>query len=1136
MKKLFFSAIALASLFLAASCQQENLEPVNASNTVTYTVQVPDVVATKALGDDVTPVNELVYEVYRTEGERVTTFTNVDNLLYHRTAPVNNGVATITLELVNDQNFTVLFWAQTKVLEDQTPIYNVDDLTNVTVSRNAVANNVNAAAFVGRDFIINCVSDSDCKVTLTRPVSQLNIATTQESLKKFNDVVVLEGSSVVVKGLSQDYNVATLTPGELNDNEYTYTETVVPTDVLKVGETDYVYVGMNYVGFAPQLGATLTVSYVINTTEGNIDNIIENVPVKPNYRTNIIGNLITSTSDYVVELDKTWAGEFISADSADEFVSALNTARSGDIVYVAEGEYNLPVSLFDQANEGTFTIAGQGENTVMKGAVSANGGNPANYANGKHLVLKDLTYVTANNGYNGGFGHAASVTFINCEIVGQFYAHSSAPHYFYDCTIDPLTGYLYTYSSDCVFEGCTFAASEGRALQIYEDGSVGENTVTIKDCNFVAAKQAQTRDKKPVTGIDINSNGAIFNVVVENCTTTGFPTGLNSGSDLYNIKDGGLAYTNLTVDGVVVNRAGGYTQHATYSNIWVKDNNYYVFDKAGLADLNAYFAANSMNNVLWSREYHIAADIDASGYTWNSVYVVVGNNANNGLVIDGNGHTISNLTLNGSMFTGTPNGGNDGTTPGYVKNITVDNATVTGDHWTAVFWGNSYGELVYENVTVKNTSVTGNCNTAIFLGGTVYEDTKGVDNILFKNCKVENCSVVANGKDGQDPTGASVFCGRAYGKTRLTFEGNVVDDATTVVNKNGLVGGMYGYTMWYGSGFVSTGAANEIADWTGVELAAVVGDKVCNTLVEAASAAKAGDTIKVLNDTSFSGDLELPAGVILDGNGKQINGRVYAGGDLTVVGHTKVTYFMPARNNATLTIGDGACLEVTGGDRATFGYGDVINVTGTLENAKETAKENIQPSLIIPGFSITGAGNSATFNITNAYVKIGNTTSKNSVANGVFTLNITNSIAEFTNQFTFAEPTSGKNPTFNVNVTNSVLTTVAKLCIAAPNTTFNVDNSTITLGTYFRNSGVFNLVNGSALTGKTIQFGENGGNNGAITVDNSSLTVIGGTGHPFDGQGIGSITLQNGAYANVDYYKDMTINVDATSTFTGTEL
>jgi hypothetical protein len=212
------------------------------------------------------------------------------------------------------------------------------------------------------------------------------------------------------------------------------------------------------------------------------------------------------------------------------------------------------------------------------------------------------------------------------------------------------------------------------------------------------------------------------------------------------------------------------------------------------------------------------------------------------------------------MFTGTPNGGNDGTTPGYVKDITIDNATVTGDHWTAVFWGNSYGELVYENVTVKNTSVTGNCNTSIFLGGTIIEGAGCIDNILFKNCKVENCSVVANGKDGQDPTGASVFCGRTYGKTSLTFDGCNVDSATKVENKNGLVGGMYGYTTWYGTGFVSTGASDEIVDWTGVELAAVVGDNVYTSLVEAASAAKAGDTITILEKVDLPAlEFRLPA-------------------------------------------------------------------------------------------------------------------------------------------------------------------------------------------------------------------------------------------------------------------------------------
>ena len=65
MKKFLFFASALAGLFLAASCQQESLEPVG-GNTVTYTVQVPDALATKALGDDVTNVNVVHYEVYRT--------------------------------------------------------------------------------------------------------------------------------------------------------------------------------------------------------------------------------------------------------------------------------------------------------------------------------------------------------------------------------------------------------------------------------------------------------------------------------------------------------------------------------------------------------------------------------------------------------------------------------------------------------------------------------------------------------------------------------------------------------------------------------------------------------------------------------------------------------------------------------------------------------------------------------------------------------------------------------------------------------------------------------------------------------------------------------------------------------------
>ena len=284
-------------------------------------------------------------------------------------------------------------------------------------------------------------------------------------------------------------------------------------------------------------------------------------------------------------------------------------------------------------------------------------------------------------------------------------------------------------------------------------------------------------------------------------------------------------------------------------------------------------------------------------------------------------------------------------------------------------------------------------------------------------------------------------------------------------------------------------------------------------------------------------ELTLPAGVTFNGNGKQINGTIVAGGDLTFAGHTKVTSFSASYYDRTITIGKDACLEVTSTNRVSLAYGNRFDIIGEVSDAKTADKTYIQPSLIIPGgISITG-GNNAVMNIKDAYVQLGSTTSKNNSANGTFTLNIENSIAEFTSQLTFSEPTSGKTPTFNLNIKNSVVTLGTKLIAAAPGCNIKVDNSTVQITTYFRNSGKFELVNGSVLTGSTIQFGENGGNDGETIVDNSKFTINAtNAGHALDGKGTGSLTIKNGAEAIVDYYKAMTVSVDATSTFTGTEV
>ena len=64
MKKILLFATALAALFLSASCQRENLEPVAAG--ATFTVTVPGETATKAFSDG-TNINKVLYEIYKTD-------------------------------------------------------------------------------------------------------------------------------------------------------------------------------------------------------------------------------------------------------------------------------------------------------------------------------------------------------------------------------------------------------------------------------------------------------------------------------------------------------------------------------------------------------------------------------------------------------------------------------------------------------------------------------------------------------------------------------------------------------------------------------------------------------------------------------------------------------------------------------------------------------------------------------------------------------------------------------------------------------------------------------------------------------------------------------------------------------------
>ena len=1151
MKKILLFASALAGLFLAGSCQRESLEPEAVG--VTYTINLPEGVQTK--GNSGYTEYDLYYEVYKTVDpaklEQETT-----GILFEKTVEMTDNTVTLTLDLLNDQDYTILFWANKKGIGND--VFDRSDLREVKI-KSSLSNNNDRDAFCGMDQLVNYDAATGRTVTLTRPFAQLNIATLVSTTAGYK--MTPTESYVKVTKVPTVFNV--LTSKASGDAEVVFDWAAVPAD-KKVNDK-YDLVAMNYV-LVPE--SIVDVYYQIKTVNGTVNNSVGNVPLKPNYRTNIVGNLLTSNATYTIELKpgfegesvggtpfydvpeydedtKTWtitkaselawvaasvngtigvntksaatshnfkgetiklsadidlenkpwtpigtvlgesrytygfAGTFdgngktiknLKVDHADcaglfgnmcggtiknltidgfdlnsdhyagailgwgetgansiviENCKALNGKIKVNVIEIADGKHDLgdkagaivgfsyygiytgneaqnveivgyrdlggivgygkntivknckvtevalrqdltidykkneengstPTTLDDyigrkegtctiEGNEGTvtkntnvvvevpegttpteafaaaletavagdeislpenveitlpaglalkdnakgqITITGAGESSVLKGKAGS-GNNPGNYADGLDLVFKDITYMPVS-GYSGGFGAAKSVTFINCKIIGEMYAQSWAPHYFYNCTIDTQNGYIYTWNSNCEFVGCTFAASEGRALQVFGDGPYHTN-VLIKDCKFIAAKPNTTYDGKPVTGIDINSaNGFKVDVTVTNCTTTGFPAGLNSGSNLYNIKDGGKGKVNLVIDGVYVARAG-YTQHADYPSIWVKDNNFYVYDLDGLKDLQKFFADNSMDNSVWGRTYNICEDIDAAGYTWNGVYMITGDNTRNGIVIDGNGKTITNLTIKDYLLSGTADGADDGTAPGEIRNITLDNATVTGGWFTAPFWGNLTGDLTFTNVHVLNSQITGTNN----VGGLLSSTGEGTDYfVVFDNCSVENTKITANGAVGQDPTGASGFFGRAFGETYITFKGNNVVSGNTITNNNGLVGGkVYGYTTWYGDGFKGTGSCDQFKNWEGISFKTVSSSEEMKDVLTAAGAAGSGNTTIL-----FDGDIDMTdkewtpikvdgyrgAGVVvIDGNGAVITGLtspLFAGG------------------------------------------------------------------------------------------------------------------------------------------------------------------------------------------------------------------------------------------------------------------
>ena len=289
-----FKYLAAAALtLLAVGCNKEQVTEVSDGQMVdvTFTAALPGEMATKAIGDGQTAKN-LYVSVYENDAEKT-------KLELDKTATFTDLKTQVKFSLVKGKTYNFVFWAQAEGAP-----YDVTDLKNIKVKNYTTgANDEKRDAFYAtrKELKVNGALTETIK--LYRPFAQVNFATADYADAKkagFNPAV----SSFTASEAAKTFD--TFAEEGKDKVEVALTETEIPADVLKTldGKT-YTRLAMNYLIPVGKQGESHNIDVAATFKANNGEAVTvsaPNAPVQNNYRTNILGNLLTSQVIFNVEI------------------------------------------------------------------------------------------------------------------------------------------------------------------------------------------------------------------------------------------------------------------------------------------------------------------------------------------------------------------------------------------------------------------------------------------------------------------------------------------------------------------------------------------------------------------------------------------------------------------------------------------------------------------------------------------------------------------------------------------------------------------------------------------------------------------------------------------------------------------
>lgn len=303
MKKYFYTLLTAATLLTAVSCSpiDELFSGENGdAEKVSFTIQAGQI-QSRAAGDGNT-VDQVHYEVWdKSTGKLV--ISSVSGKNGGEPVEIVNRTATVEVRLVKGVEYDIAFWAHN---EQGTGYHIGDGLENIRLKDGVMANKETYDAFY-RVLSNYKVSSKAETVVLNRPFGQLNVGTSSEDWQKAGNLdVEIDRSIIKVTQVANVFNARTgnITRSD-GTTELTFDLNEVLMETFTVEGKPYHYLAMNY--FLADNDKTL---HDLNITLYGTDRQtpintlrVVNMPIQRNWRTNIIGDLLTSKENFRVVVE-----------------------------------------------------------------------------------------------------------------------------------------------------------------------------------------------------------------------------------------------------------------------------------------------------------------------------------------------------------------------------------------------------------------------------------------------------------------------------------------------------------------------------------------------------------------------------------------------------------------------------------------------------------------------------------------------------------------------------------------------------------------------------------------------------------------------------------------------------------------